>query len=471
MGETKLSWGRSRRGSFTQGCCVAGGGVSRAGWQPIGGTIFSVVVSYTESSGFCVRYNDRSAKSMLLFAILGFGIFTMWIPGRWAPAIFEVAILVLAGARVMAWMRGAGAAPSFGRLRWIVPGLMIPSLMIGATAWIGVQLVAGWTVDVQRTQEQLLQWVVYSCVVGLATGVGAGERESGQVDGFGLGRITEAVVWGATGLAVLAILTAISSPVGVVWWWVDVGSDQITLGPFVYRNQYAAFVEVCLAIALLKSCLGKYAWRYVAASGILFASVVASGSRGGTILCLVELVVFPVILVRRGQLPIWTWVRGAAVSVGSVALATWIVGWDYLVSRLNQSNPYALRADLLRSSLQMIRERPWRGFGLGTWAEVYPGFALYDAGRYVNQAHNDWVQWTAEGGIVFGCIVLAIFLWVTPRAFASVWGVGLLVMAVHAFFDYPMHQRPALAAFFFAMLGYLNGVDARSASGRVPLDA
>ena len=108
------------------------------------------------------------------------------------------------------------------------------------------------------------------------------------MDRFGLGPITEAVVWFSTGLAVLAILTVISSPVGVVWWLVDVGSDQLTLGPFVYRNQYAAFVEVCLAITLIKSCLADGKWRYIAASGILFASVVASGSRGGTLLCLGE---------------------------------------------------------------------------------------------------------------------------------------------------------------------------------------
>ena len=154
---------------------------------------------------------------------------------------------------------------------------------------------------------------------------------------------------------------------------------------------------------------------------------------------------------------------------GSASLAAWIVGWDYLLSRLEQSNPYALRANLLRSSIEMIGERPWRGFGLGTWAEVYPGFALYDAGRYVNQAHNDWAQWTAEGGILFGCIILAVFIWVTPQVLASVWGLGLWVMAVHAFFDYPMHQRPALAAFFFAMVGYLNGAVMRSGrSGRRP---
>jgi hypothetical protein len=29
---------------------------------------------------------------------------------------------------------------------------------------------------------------------------------------------------------------------------------------------------------------------------------------------------------------------------------------------------------------------------------VYPAFATFDPGVIVNQAHSDWLQWTAEGG-------------------------------------------------------------------------
>jgi hypothetical protein len=40
-------------------------------------------------------------------------------------------------------------------------------------------------------------------------------------------------------------------------------------------------------------------------------------------------------------------------------------------------------------------------------------------------------------------------------AFNSLWGLGLLVVWIHAWVDYPFEQRPALAAFFFAMAGAL----------------
>jgi len=37
------------------------------------------------------------------------------------------------------------------------------------------------------------------------------------------------------------------------------------------------------------------------------------------------------------------------------------------------------------------------------------------------------------------------------------WGIGMLAVFVHCLMDYPMQQRPALAAFFFAMMGCVVG--------------
>ena len=101
----------------------------------------------------------------------------------------------------------------------------------------------------------------------------------------------------------------------------------------------------------------------------------------------------------------------------------------------------------------MVRDRPLTGFGLGTWSEVYPGFARFDDGLFANQAHNDWAQWAAEGGIPFFLLMVGVVAGAVRPAFRSLWGLGLLAVFVHCFVDYPMQQRPALAAFFFALLG------------------
>jgi O-antigen ligase len=142
-------------------------------------------------------------------------------------------------------------------------------------------------------------------------------------------------------------------------------------------------------------------------------------------------------------------------SLAAVVVVTGVVGWEALWKRLQEPNPYSLRMDLVRSSMSMVRDRPLTGFGLGTWPEAYPGYALFDEGTFVNQAHNDWAQWTVEGGLPFLALMLTIAVWSVKPAVRSLWGVGILSVWVHAWMDYPFQQRPALAAFFFALLGTL----------------
>ncbi len=72
-----------------------------------------------------------------------------------------------------------------------------------------------------------------------------------------------------------------------------------------------------------------------------------------------------------------------------------------MLARFRQPDPYAARREYSEAGLKMILARPLTGFGLGDYATVYPGFAVADDGLHINQAHNDWVQWAAEGDCLF----------------------------------------------------------------------
>ena len=106
----------------------------------------------------------------------------------------------------------------------------------------------------------------------------------------------------------------------------------------------------------------------------------------------------------------------------------------------------------------MFRASPWHGFGLGTWPSVYPQFALFDAGAFVNHAHNEWAQWAAEGGLVALGLMLAVLAWCSKPALRSVWGLGLLAVFLHSLVDYPF-LRLGLAAWILCL--------DRSAGGRL----
>jgi len=133
---------------------------------------------------------------------------------------------------------------------------------------------------------------------------------------------------------------------------------------------------------------------------------------------------------------------------------TVVVGWERVWERFWQPDPMQVRREFAESTLRMIAAHPLTGTGLGTWPTVYPHFALVDIGLFANQAHNDWLQFFSEGGILFGLAILSIFLWILRPAFRSIWGIGAIAVFLHAIVDFPF-SLPALGAWTMLMVGML----------------
>jgi len=313
-------------------------------------------------------------------------------------------------------------------------------------------------VDRFKTLTEVLNWTTNLAVFSLGLELSRDRQRREQFLG--------ALLWFGTALAAVSMLTVFSSPVGVVFWIFHAGSEQRTLGPFVYYNQYAAFIEAVLPLALVGAILDqRRRLLYSLIAALLVASVVAGGSRAGTILCLAEVMVIPLVALVQGRISRETAGRVVLISMSILVVLGAVAGWNTIWKRLQEPNPYAVRKDFLLSSMEMIRNRPVTGFGLGTWSQVYPGFARFDDGRFANQAHSDWAQWAAEGGVPFFLLIAGVAGLSLRPAFRSLWGLGLLAVFVHCSIDYPMQQRPALAAFFFALLGMVNAYPPRAASG------
>jgi O-antigen ligase len=182
---------------------------------------------------------------------------------------------------------------------------------------------------------------------------------------------------------------------------------------------------------------------------------VAGASRAGTVMVCVETAALILVAWRRRAISTGAAVRGFAVLALAGMLFSAVVGWGPLWRRFMDPASYGGRRDFFLSSLAMVHDRPWTGFGLGNWPHVYPQYALYDDGLYVTQAHNDWVQWAAEGGVPFLVILLTLAAMTVPAAVRSLWGCGLLAIWLHCTVEYIFHQRPGLGACFFALLALL----------------
>ncbi|MCU1330373.1 MAG: O-antigen polymerase [Bryobacterales bacterium] len=361
-------------------------------------------------------------------------IAVMWVPAKWPTSIPEIATCALAAL----WALWILAGKAELRLQWV----LLP--LTGVVALAGLQIITGGTVYAWPTRMASFYWAANLATFVVALQLFADRQwRTRYLDGL--------LIFG-TLLAIVSTAQSLTSP-GKIFWNFPITVVETAMGPFLYANQYAAFAELILPLALFGSLtLKKGRVWCVLAAAILVGSVIHSGSRGGSALVLAELALVPVLTARRGGIS-----RSQVLNTGAVLLVAllWVAvaaGPDTLYTKVTaSSDAFAGRREFNQSSLAMIQARPLQGFGLWNWPTAYPGFALFDDGLHANQAHNDWLQWTVEGGLPLLLIMLSVAVWAVPRAIRSGWGLGVAAVLVHCLWDYPI-QRPGVAIVFFTMM-------------------
>jgi len=374
-------------------------------------------------------------SAVALASLLGFGVLTLWVRERWALNLLQAGTFLSGMVWVASW--ALRARPLTGGF------LLFP--FAGATAWGLLQLLLGATVYRFDTWEAVLFWGTALVLIFLSMQALAGN---------GLRRsFLGALLYFGFGISILATAQYFSSG-GKIFWLFPSGYPD-ALGPFVYRNNYAAFIELLLPLAILEALKDRRrALMHSLMAGVMYASVIASASRTGSVLATSEVLAVLALASRRSWFSKRIFGVGLAAILASAVIFTSVVGWRVLLDRFGQADPFVLRREVLLSSLEMARARPWMGFGLGTFQEVYPAYASFDIGLVVTHAHDDWAEWLAEGGVPFFLLLASAAVWAVRPAFRSIWGLGLLSVFLHALVDYPM-QRLGLAAWVFVLLGAL----------------
>ena len=152
-------------------------------------------------------------------------------------------------------------------------------------------------------------------------------------------------------------------------------SDNV-LGPFVNRNQYSAWIELLIPVALyLAFKTDRRRWLHGPLPRCMFSSVIASGSRAGIALAVAEVLAALLILAKRRTLPRKASRVAVCQFLALAAVATVVASWQNCRPECTAVAPKHYECDALKASLQMVRVHPWIGWGLGSWPEVYPRYA------------------------------------------------------------------------------------------------
>jgi O-antigen ligase len=338
---------------------------------------------------------------------------------------------------MLVWLAGWAAGKLEARWSW----RFLPFLGVIVLGYL--QLWRGWTVYTLATTQDILRWATYAVIFFLAFQLFSAEDSARA--------FRRLFLFYALVVAVVSLLQWFGGK-GEIFGLFD-APEAGGMGPFLNRDHYATFVVLALPVGLVDMLRQpRQRWGYMIASAALYASVIACGSRAGFILATAELVLL--------FIPVLFSSRMAGAALGLILVFGSVVGWDYLFGRFNDHDPYAGRREVAEATLSMAKASPVHGFGLGTWATVYPAFARKDFGLFINAAHNDWLQWGADGGVPMLSCILALFAGSLLIVRRVPWAVGVPFVFVHCLIDFPMQGR-FLPAVVFLVFGI-----AASAAGR-----
>lgn len=290
-------------------------------------------------------------------------------------------------------------------------------------------------------------------------------------------------------LAVFGMTQSFTSPNRI--YWVRELTQSTAFGPFINRHHFAGYMELTLAIPLgllfSGAIEGEKKLLYVFAAGMMGIALILTGSRGG-IISLVAEVLFLMIIVgfrkprlskdpeakSRGRAGIARAVL-ALVLVGGILGGTILLGGEEALTRfvgtVNAEDPTTGRSHFWSVTVDIIRAHPLVGTGLGAFGVVYTRYDSRNGVYRLEQAHNDYLQILADGGVIGAALglffIIALFrLGFTARETGDPFrrGVatgalaGCFAVLVHSFFDFTLHTTAnALLFLVLAALATLDG--------------
>ena len=307
-----------------------------------------------------------------------------------------------------------------------------------------------------------------------------------QLDDRGWRRLPLVLIFAGVASALLGIAQIIL-PGSPGLYLYEITNRESAVGLFSNRNHNAIFLDIALLFAAIRidrvdiRKLNAIDLVPVVAAPIIFAGLLVNGSRAGLVGLGAVGVIYTVrALVRwyasRGQGGGGTARLAVSLAIGAISVSLLgifaLLGRSPAVERLvAQDAADDQRFEALPTVLSMACNNLPFGVGFGAFEQAFytvePESTLRPA--YLNNAHDDWLQFVVEGGLPAVCLGLFVLGAVGWRVFRMVSGgasdkamqanawlgfFALLLIALGSLVDYPL-RTPAMmlvAAVAAAML-------------------
>jgi len=247
------------------------------------------------------------------------------------------------------------------------------------------------------------------------------------------------------------------------------------VGQFANRNHMGELLllSIPFGVALLtsgKSTAGGSAQAKVAIGAAALLLIVVGIALNGSLTAIALLL--PVTLASASLIPAAVRWRSLALPVAGIALvgAVALVAVNPIpavVSDLGATTSVQTRGEIWGTTTRAIRDTFPAGSGLGTFEQAYRQYEDPSQvnNRYVNHAHNDYLELALELGLP-GIVLMVLFLawwsiaaaraWTSPltTAFGRAATIASAVTLAHSIVDYPL-RTGAISAIFGACLALM----------------
>jgi len=254
-------------------------------------------------------------------------------------------------------------------------------------------------------------------------------------------------------------------------------------GTFINRNHFAGYLlmVIPLSIGFLFSREAKQKYwpkgllqRLSSLNGkallisfgiiVMILGLLFSASRMGIVSLLLSFSL--TILLVRDRSGQRTFSKRSALLLGLALIWGVWIGLDAVIGRFfGISEDFELRWKIWTNTLQIIKDFPLFGAGLGTFTQVFPMYRSFPIRGLVTHAENDFLQLASETGLLGFGLLLALFIILffkaasrirsfspgEPRRYIAIGGlVGILALMFHSQVERNV-QVPA-NAFLYTML-------------------
>lgn len=358
---------------------------------------------------------------------------------------------------------------------------LLPLRSSADDAGIGLSLTHALTLDRYATQLVLVQLIALFIYLAAALVFIDSPRR--------LRALTRTIIIFGFVLAMFGLTQSLTSDGTRVYWFRQL-TQSTAFGPFINRHHFAGYMELTIALPLgllFSGSLEPHKRPLYAFAALLMAvSLILTNSRGGMISLMAE-VLFIIVVAGPGigardrtrhHLLRGVLMRaGAAVAfavilfIGAIAVGGPGV-FNRVLGTVNAADPTTGRSHFWTVTLDVIKHHPLIGSGLGSFGVIYTRYDSNNGLYRLEQAHNDYLQILADGGIIGGLLGLAFLIFLFRKGFARRTtddkfrrGVatgalaGCFAVLVHSAFDFTLHTTSN--ALLFLVLAAMATLDRR----------